>query len=244
MNKEGMNVLSLFDGISCGQQALKEIGVPVNKYYSSEVDKYAISITQHNFPNTIQLGDIEKWREWNIDWSGIDLVQGGFPCQSYSQAGKRKGLQDKRGDLIHTVFDILKHSRVPQFMLENVKGLLTHDKGATFEYILSELNKCGYAVDWIIINSAKVSAQNRERVYILGKRIDLCQGSVYHIEYDKAKQAQKESTDKSVVGTVSERVQLPTDSTDIFDEQTSSMGKTENQQDRIKKKEDITFCDV
>lgn len=210
-----MNVLSLFDGISCGQQALKELGVPIENYYASEIDKHAIAITQHNFPNTIQLGDITKWREWDIDWASIDLVQGGFPCQSYSQAGKRKGLEDSRGDLIHQVFDILKYSQVPQFMLENVKGLLSHDKGKTFEYILNELNKCGYAVDWVLINSAKVSAQNRDRVYIIGKRLDLCKGSIYNISYDKAKQAYKESTNKSVGGTVQEWSELPTDSRDV-----------------------------
>lgn len=224
-----LTVLSLFDGIASGRQALKELGIPVEKYYASEIDKYAISVTQYNFPDTIQLGDIEKWREWDIDWDSIDLIQGGFPCQSYSQAGKRKGLNDKRGDLIHDVFDILKHSQAPQFMLENVKGLLTHDKGKTFEYIIEELNKCGYAVDWIIINSAKISAQNRERVYIIGKRLDLCQGSVYNVEYDKAKQTQKESTNKSVGGTIQERNELSADSRNALNDKTSSMGEIKKQ---------------
>jgi len=80
MKKEGITVLSLFDGLSVGQLALKDAGIKVNKYYSSEIDKYVIGITQYNFPNTIQLGDIKKWKEWNIDWKEIDLIFGGFPC--------------------------------------------------------------------------------------------------------------------------------------------------------------------
>lgn len=74
------NVLSLFDGISCGQLALKKAGIEFDTYYASEVDKNPIYITQYNFPNTVQLGDVEKWKEWNIDWSKIDLLIGGSPC--------------------------------------------------------------------------------------------------------------------------------------------------------------------
>lgn len=74
------NVLSIFDGMSCGQIALERAGIKVDKYYASEIDKYAIQVTQKNYPNTIQLGDITKWKEWNIDWASIDLLIGGSPC--------------------------------------------------------------------------------------------------------------------------------------------------------------------
>lgn len=79
-NNKGINVLSLFDGMSCGQIALKELGITVDKYYASEIDKFAIEQTTLNFPNTIQLGDVTEWRSWNVDWSSIDLVIGGSPC--------------------------------------------------------------------------------------------------------------------------------------------------------------------
>ena len=75
-----INVLSLFDGISCGQIALERAGIKVKTYYASEIDKYAMQVTQHNYPNTIQLGDVTKWHEWDIDWSSIDIVMGGSPC--------------------------------------------------------------------------------------------------------------------------------------------------------------------
>ena len=83
-----MNVLSLFDGISCGQLALERAGIKVDKYFASEIDKYAIHITQKNYPNTIQLGDITKWQEWDIDWGTIDLIFGGSPCQSFFRCRK------------------------------------------------------------------------------------------------------------------------------------------------------------
>lgn len=188
-----LKVLSLFDGISCGRVALERAGFEIEKYYASEIDKYAIQIAQKNYPDTIQVGDITKLKGEDYN---VDLVIGGFPCQSYSIAGKRKGLDDSRGGLIFDIFRILKESQPKQFMLENVKGLLSINKGETFKYILQELNQCGYAVDWIIINSNLVSAQNRERIYILGKRLDICQEMVYITSYDKAKQTQKESPNK------------------------------------------------
>ena len=83
-----MNVLSLFDGISCGQVALKKLGISINNYYASEIDKYAIKITQKNHPDTIQLGTIENWFDWDIDFESIDLILAGSPCQGFSYAGK------------------------------------------------------------------------------------------------------------------------------------------------------------
>ena len=80
-----MNVLSLFDGMSCGQIALERVGVKVDKYHASEIKPHAIQVTQENYPDTIQLGDINNWKQWNIDWSAIDLVIGGSPCQDLSK---------------------------------------------------------------------------------------------------------------------------------------------------------------
>jgi site-specific DNA-cytosine methylase len=90
---KGINVLSLFDGMSCGRIALERAGIKVNNYFASEIDKYAIKVTQHNYPNTIQLGDVTQVK--GEDFPKIDLLIGGSPCQSFSFAGKQNGMSTK-----------------------------------------------------------------------------------------------------------------------------------------------------
>lgn len=106
-----MNVLSLFDGISCGYLALQRAGIPIGTYYASEIDKTCIKVSQKHFPNIIQLGDVNNWRTWDIPWKDIDLVMGGFCCQSFSSSGKGKGFMDSRGRLFFCFSDIVKHLR-------------------------------------------------------------------------------------------------------------------------------------
>lgn len=153
------NVLSLFDGISCGQVALERAGIQVDKYYASEIDKYAIQVTQKNYHNTIQLGNINDWEKWNIDWSSIDLVMGGSPCQGFSNAGKGLNFDDPRSKLFFVFVDILNHIKKlnpnVKFLLENVK------MKKEWQNLISEF----MGVEPITISSALVSAQNRERLY-------------------------------------------------------------------------------
>ncbi|AUR89786.1 C-5 cytosine-specific DNA methylase [Vibrio phage 1.132.O._10N.222.49.F8] len=162
--------LSLFDGISAGQVAMNRIGVTPAKYYAAEVDKFAIKCTQENFPNTIQLGDVTKWREWDIDWAEIDLVTGGFPCQAWSVAGKQLGDKDERGMLFWVMLDIMKHVRYhnpnADFLIENVKMKKEFEEYITYhtENALGEVHK-------VLINSALVSAQNRQRYYWTSKPV-------------------------------------------------------------------------
>lgn len=154
-----MKVLSLFDGMSCGQIALKQLGVIPDVYYASEIDKYAISQTQLNFPDTVQLGDVTKWREWNIDWKSLDLILAGSPCQGFSFAGKQLAFDDPRSKLFFVFIDILNHVRSfnPNvlFLLENVNMKKSHMR------VISEC--CG--VFPVNINSNLMSAQNRDRWY-------------------------------------------------------------------------------
>lgn len=111
--------------MSCGRIAAERAGFEVENYYASELDKHAIKVTQANWPNTIQLGDVTKWREWDIDWSSIDLLIGGSPCQGFSFAGKQLAFDDPRSKLFFVYVDILNHiksvSPDVRFMLENVK---------------------------------------------------------------------------------------------------------------------------
>ena len=182
-------VLSLFDGFSCARMALDCAQIKVGKYYSSEIDKYATQISKALYPDIVRLGDITKWQSWNIDWN-IDLLVFGAPCQSYSLAGKRGGIRDPRGALIYNVFDIIRRCKPKRLLMENVVGLLSSGKGKDFEMILKELNSLGYAIDYKIINSALVSAQNRNRVYIMGKLIDDCQNLDFKASLENSPQMQ------------------------------------------------------
>ena len=181
-----MIVLSLFDGMSCGQIALKELGAHVERYYASEVDKFAIAQTQLNFPETVQLGDVR-----NIDarkLGHVDLLLGGSPCQSFSFAGKRVGMSTKQNEEIYTLdrylelkqagfefegqsylfweyIRILHELRETNpnvfFLLENV------EMGKKWEKVLSE----AIGLQGVHINSALVSAQIRKRIYWTNIRI-------------------------------------------------------------------------
>ena len=148
-----MNVLSLFDGLSGGMIALERASIKVDNYFASEIDKYAIKISQHNYPNIVQLGDVTEWREWELP--EIDLILAGSPCQGFSFAGKQLNFDDPRSKLFFEFADILEHYKPKYFMLENVKM-----KKESEQVITERLG-----VEPIEINSALVSAQNRKRLY-------------------------------------------------------------------------------
>ena len=148
-----MNVLSLFDGMSCGQIALDRIKLPVTNYYASEVDKYAITIAKKNFPNTIHLGDVRDVKAQDLE--PIDLLIGGSPCQGFSFAGRQLNFDDPRSKLFWEYVRLLKELKPKYFLLENVKM-----KQESMDVITEALG-----VEPIEINSALVSAQNRKRLY-------------------------------------------------------------------------------
>jgi site-specific DNA-cytosine methylase len=155
-----MNVVSLFNGMNTGRQALENIGIKVNKYYSSEIKPYAIELTQHHFPDTIQVGDVTKWRDWDIDWQSIDLILSGSPCQDLSAAGKRAGINGSKSSLFFVFVEILEHikSLNPKvlFLQENVGSAAKLDVG-----IMSR----ALGVYPVRINSSLVTAQLRDRYY-------------------------------------------------------------------------------
>lgn len=148
-----MNVLSLFDGMSCGQLALQRAGIKVDRYFASEIDKYAIQVTQKNFPDTIQLGDVTEVS--SVDLPEIDLLIGGSPCQGFSFAGKQLNFDDPRSKLFFEFVRLLKELKPSYFLLENVK------MKKEYQDIITE----HLGVEPIEINSNLVSAQNRRRLY-------------------------------------------------------------------------------
>ena len=158
------NVLSLFNGISGLHLALDKANIKVDNVYYAEIDKFANKITEHHYPDDVALGDVTKWREWDVDWSSIDLVSAGFPCQAWSVAGKQLGDKDERGMLFWTTLDIIKtaleHNPKAKFLMENVKM-----KKEFEEYITHHTEQALGYVEKTLINSSLVSAQNRNRYY-------------------------------------------------------------------------------
>lgn len=147
------NVLSLFDGMSCGQIALNKLGIQYENFYSSEIDKHAMKVTQHNFPNTIQIGDVTQLKGENLP--KIDLLIGGSPCQGFSFSGKGLNFEDPRSKLFFEFVRLIKETKPRYFLLENVKMKKEYEQVIT-EYL---------GVEPIEINSSLVSAQNRVRLY-------------------------------------------------------------------------------
>ena len=148
-----MNILSLFDGMSCGQIALDQLGIKVNNYYAAEIDKWAIQIAKKNYPDTIHLGDVTQVK--GEDLPEIDLLIGGSPCQGFSFAGKQLNFDDPRSALFFEFVRLLKETEPKYFMLENVR------MKQEYQDVISEY----LGVQPIMINSALVSAQNRVRLY-------------------------------------------------------------------------------
>ena len=167
---KGLIVASMFDGMSCGQIAFERAGIPIEKYYASEIDKYAIAVTMANYPDTVQLGSITEWQSWNIEQP--DIIIGGSPCQGFSFAGKQLNFSDPRSALFFTFIDILKHYKPKYFLLENVvmkkeyNDVISGILGEMYPECVTqgELFRTG-RLEPIQINSALVSAQNRNRLY-------------------------------------------------------------------------------
>lgn len=161
---KSLKILSLFDGISCGQVALERAGIPVEVYYASEIDKYAIQITQKNYPNIIQIGDVKE-----IDFQKylgkIDLLMGGSPCQDLSRAkgNNRQGLNGSRSGLFWHFAKAKDILNPKYFLLENNYGMPQEAK-ETISKVLG--------VEPVLINSSLFSAQNRKRLYWTNIPID------------------------------------------------------------------------
>jgi site-specific DNA-cytosine methylase len=147
-----MKVLSLFDGMSCGRIALDRAGVTVSKYYACEIDKWAIKVSQKNYPDIVQLGDVTEVDSTALD---IDLLIGGSPCQAFSNAGNKQGFDDPRGRLFWEYVRLLDETKPKYFLLENVSMKQEH-----VEVITQALG-----VEPVTINSDLFIDQNRKRLY-------------------------------------------------------------------------------
>ena len=165
--KNNIKVASLFSGIGGFEQGFNNSKMKYDLVFASEIDKYATMTYSYNFPIYNMHGDIKTINENEIP--DHDLLCGGFPCQSFSVAGKRKGFDDIRGTLFFDVIRIIKAKKPKYLFLENVKNIISHNHGNTIKTILKNISDCGYTFDITIINSNEAGVpQNRERTYIVG----------------------------------------------------------------------------
>lgn len=162
-----MRYFSMFSGIGGFEFGIGKTVPNAECVGFSEIDRYAIAIYKYHYKEHKNYGDATKINPNELP--DFDLLVGGFPCQAFSVAGKRLGFEDTRGTLFFDVARILAAKRPKLFILENVKGLLSHDGGRTFKTIITTLTDLGYCVEWQVLNSKNFGVpQNRERVFIVG----------------------------------------------------------------------------
>ena len=162
-----MRIFSTFSGIGGFELGAHAADQTIEFVGYSEIDKYAIKVYEKHFKGVPAYGDITKINAKELP--DFDCLVGGFPCQAFSIAGKRRGFEDTRGTLFFDLARILREKQPRYFVFENVKGLLSHDSGNTFRTIIATIDELGYDCQWQVLNSKNFGVpQNRERVYIVG----------------------------------------------------------------------------
>ena len=169
-----IKILHLFSGTGSVEQALKNLGIEFENVAHCEIDKYAdTAYKMLHGENSRNLGDVTK-----VDWNefkdkNIDLIFGGFPCQTFSIAGNRAGFDDLRGTMCFHMANAIKIIKPKYWIFENVEGLLSHDNGNTIKHILEIFGSLGYAITMDLLNSKDYGIpQNRSRVFCIGRKID------------------------------------------------------------------------
>jgi len=173
-DQQKINVLDLFSGIGGFALGIEKAGIKHNWLGYSEIDKYANKLYKRRFPNARELGSVTDVSYESLEGQKIDLLTGGFPCQAFSIAGQRRGFEDARGTLFFEIARILKDyiengKPIPCILLENVKGLLSHDNRRTFITIYKILADLNYTLECQVVNTRWFLPQNRERIFIFGR---------------------------------------------------------------------------
>ena len=162
-----MKLIDLFSGIGGFSLGFQRAGYNFTEHYFSEIDKHAIANYKYNFPNAKHIGDITTLH--GGDFTGIDIITFGSPCQDFSTAGRREGLKGAKSSLIQHAIALIAQLRPSVFIWENVKGAFSSNAGADFWAIIQALtNIGGYTIEWQLLNTSWVLPQNRERLYLIG----------------------------------------------------------------------------
>lgn len=201
-----MKVFSTFTGIGGFEVGMRQSG-DIELVGYSEIDKFASLVLARHFKGVKNYGDITKINAKEIP--EFDILVGGFPCQAFSIAGKRKGFEDTRGTLFFDLARLLKEKRPRYFIFENVKGLLSHDDGRTFKTIIATLTELGYDLQWQVINSKYFTPQNRERIYIVGSLRTVARPEVFPLIRDTKQTAVKTGIKRIVGGSQGNRIYDP-----------------------------------
>jgi len=169
--------VDLFGGIGGFRLGIEKAKIKAKCVLYSDIDKFATKVYNKNFKEDYKPTDIRKIKA--RDLPEFDLLCGGFPCQAFSIAGKRKGFEDSRGTLFFEIARIVQAKKPSIILLENVKGLLSHERGETFAVIIQTLEELGYDVQWMVLNSRFFGVpQNRERVFIIGSLREKCRPEI------------------------------------------------------------------
>lgn len=178
--KQKIKIIELFSGIGGFSKGLEQAGFEIEKHYFSEIDKHAIANYKYNYPNAEYIGSVVDIRPG--DFRGIDIITFGSPCQDFSLAGKRKGLEGERSSLIEYAIRAISDIRPSVFIWENVKGAFSSNSGADFWAILQAFANIGnYRLEWQLLNTKWFLPQNRERIYLIGHLADRSEPGVFPI---------------------------------------------------------------
>jgi len=174
-----LKMLDLFSGIGGFAKGIVDAGLTFNWHGFSEIDKYAKAIYKYHFPKAEDLGDVRTIQPERLP--KLDLVTFGFPCQDLSVAGKRRGLEGVRSGLFYEAMRIIRVTRPPHFIFENVKGLFSSNQGKDWLAVLGEIAECGYDGQWQLLNTRWFLPQNRERVYFVEHLRGQCRPEIFPI---------------------------------------------------------------
>ena len=210
----GVKMLDLFSGIGGFHEGFKRAGYDFDWVGFSEIDKYASAVYRYNYKESEELGDITTIRPGRDTPDNIDILCAGFPCQAFSVAGKRLGFDDTRGTLFFEIARLLTHyvenkRPIRCLVLENVKGLLSHDNGRTFAVIYRVLSDLGYTIEFQLLNTRWWLPQNRERIYIVGYIGNRGGPQVFPIGYSDeifAKSRRKRSVTNQLATTITQNL--------------------------------------
>ena len=235
--KKGLNVIDLFSGIGGFSLGLRRAGFELEKHYYSEVNRHAIANYKYNFKDAKYIGSVEDVRGGDFGRGEIDVITFGSPCQDFSLAGKRAGLDGERSSLIRHAIRLVREVRPSVFIWENVKGVFSSNGGADFVAIVQEFaNVGGYRLEWQLLNTKWLLPQNRERIYFVGHLAGRSRAGIFPIgENDSDVVGTKRRTQGEVCTTLRANGTIGRDDTYIYQMNASkeSNGRQPYQQNRV-----------